>query len=411
MYPEARLAEIKQQEQEENVGDQGGEEDMNVEGANVENVEAENVENVNERQKRLISSHKGKGEAQEPEIPTKKPKHSQAVIDEDIINMLSKDMVVNQNKLIEAQKNVINGQQMAIERMFGMKTELQTKMNVSPKISWDNLFYYSSFHKDVGGEGSSGVNDDHQVLSWVKDKTALGVIDKDEEGEKEVKDDEDEDIGGGDKDEEPEKKDDKDKGGEGGSGVRLDGLDSSDTDDDDDDVNPDVVVQESQGRKPVYEIADGKTIETDDVLKDTDNPKTSLDTTRWFKTSKSGWKYEELKDLYAVKRRSRLADVINRVKIPLIFPIMLTLFDKWHYENQTGEVIIKTLDGYCIRVFDPMDMFMFDKSYLNTLFSHPIHRGARNAARDEAMLFARVVDRALKMRAGILSLKERIGED
>ncbi|KAI3824646.1 hypothetical protein L1987_06113 [Smallanthus sonchifolius] len=38
-------------------------------------------------------------------------------------------------------------------------------------------------------------------------------------------------------------------------------------------------------------------------------------------------------------------------------------------------------------------------------------RGAGNARRDEATLFATVVARALKMRADIMTLKKRIGED
>ncbi|KAI3824647.1 hypothetical protein L1987_06114 [Smallanthus sonchifolius] len=63
----------------------------------------------------------------------------------------------------------------------------------------------------------------------------------------------------------------------GGSGAGLGGSNSSNTDDDD--VEPDSYVEEGKSGKPIYETADGKTVEDDEVLEDTDKSKSALDTT------------------------------------------------------------------------------------------------------------------------------------
>ncbi|KAI3783406.1 hypothetical protein L1987_42487 [Smallanthus sonchifolius] len=102
---------------------------------------------------------------------------------------------------------------MAIERMFGMVTDIQRNMNISQDISWDDLFDYSGFHRDVGGgEGSSGEN------------VQEGGQGRDED-----------DVDSDDKNGEPKRKDDKDQGCGGGSGAGLEDFDNSDTDGGDDD--------------------------------------------------------------------------------------------------------------------------------------------------------------------------------
>ncbi|KAI3824800.1 hypothetical protein L1987_06271 [Smallanthus sonchifolius] len=103
--------------------------------------------------------------------------------------------------------------------------ELQTKMNVSQNIYWDDQFDYSGFHRDVRG---------------IQEKEQLERV---MEEAKEEKDDEDD---GSEKDKDLKEKDDKDNEGEGGSAAGLDGSDSNNTNDrENDDVDPDVVVQES----------------------------------------------------------------------------------------------------------------------------------------------------------------------
>ncbi|KAI3819797.1 hypothetical protein L1987_13649 [Smallanthus sonchifolius] len=161
----------------------------------------------------IASKGKGKTVEQEQERPRKKAKHSQVGMDEDILHMLSEaakreigylisQVIRFKNReddremeitelitMVVTQKKVIDGQQKSLESMFGMITELYTKLNMSQEISWDYLFEYSGFHVDVGGEGSSGLNIDVQGSSGLKDKEPLDMVDKDEEGDKEKEDD------------------------------------------------------------------------------------------------------------------------------------------------------------------------------------------------------------------------------
>ncbi|KAI3798049.1 hypothetical protein L1987_33316 [Smallanthus sonchifolius] len=205
------------------------------------------------------------------------------------------------------------------------------------EISWDDLFDYSGFHAEVGGEGSSGFNENVQGSFVLKDKEPLDVVDEEDEGEKYG----DEDVEGGDKDEEPKNKDDNDQGGN------------------------ESYVQEGKGGKPLYETANGKTVENDDDMEDTDTPRS----------------------------------------------VMVTNFHKWHYDIQTGEAVIQIHDAESIRVFDLLHMSMFNTTDLNVLFAHPVNLGPGNATRDDATMYMRMVTTAMKMRAHIMTLKKRIQED
>ncbi|KAI3826887.1 hypothetical protein L1987_00947 [Smallanthus sonchifolius] len=320
MYIAARLTEIDLEENEGNQGVQAGQGNVDAHEVNVNEPEVNvDVGRFGSRQhprevhlRKKMMARKGKRIALESEHdrPKKRTKHSQEGLDDDIMNMMSEAAkreisylktqvmafreredyiereITKLRTMVLTQKKVIEGKQMALERMFGLITNLQTRLNVSQDVSWDDLFDYIGFHRHVGG--SSGP----------KDKEPLEVVNEDMEEEKDEKDDE----AGGEKDEQSKKKDDNDEGRDGKSG------------------------------NPICETADGKIVEDEDVLEDTDNPKSSLDTMGLFKTGKSspsavyqniavkvleetipiiGWKYEHLKDLYAVKRRGNIIQYFN----------------------------------------------------------------------------------------------------
>ncbi|KAI3815164.1 hypothetical protein L1987_14821 [Smallanthus sonchifolius] len=108
----------------------------------------------------------------------------------------------------------------------------QTKLNVPPKNSWDDLFDYSGFQASVGGEGSSGLKMDVKGSFGVKETETLYVVDEEEESDEDDEDNEDDEENeeDGDKGEQPKKKDnDKYQGGDGGSVAGLGDSDITDT--------------------------------------------------------------------------------------------------------------------------------------------------------------------------------------
>ncbi|KAK1431949.1 hypothetical protein QVD17_08767 [Tagetes erecta] len=86
---------------------------------------------------------------------------------------------------------------------------------------------------------------------------------------------------------------------------------------------------------------------------------------------------------------------VLRVRVPDPSPSRLLDFEKWLYDNQTGEAVIRVKDGSEWRLFDPMEVFGFSDEDLKILCENPIRVGAGADTRKEATLFERVANRAL----------------
>ncbi|MFS8019570.1 hypothetical protein Hanom_Chr15g01405301 [Helianthus anomalus] len=104
------------------------------------------------------------------------------------------------------------------------------------------------------------------------------------------------------------------------------------------------------------------------------------------------------------------AKVVTRVKIPPEQPVTLTNFKKLFYDGKPGEVVIRSNDNEDIKIFDPMNVFMFCLSDLNILYGHKIHLGARNEYLEEGMLFQRAVERARKRKKAMMEIIYRTKE-
>ena len=75
----------------------------------------------------------------------------------------------------------------------------------------------------------------------------------------------------------------------------------------------------------------------------------------------------------------------------------------------TGEAVIKLEnDSEALRILDPVDVFALNLSDLNMLFANQINVGAGNTLFEEAVLFRRAVDRALKLKSELLDIVDRI---
>ncbi|KAI3808051.1 hypothetical protein L1987_23992 [Smallanthus sonchifolius] len=137
----------------------------------------------------------------------KKHKSRQEGLDDDILNMLSeasrneisflktqvmsfrereddrereitelRDMVVNQNQVIESMKKTI-------VKVCGIITDMQSKMSSSQETTLYEIFDFSGFHRDAGGSGGSACSEGIQGSYGAKDKSVLEVVDDGDNGD------------------------------------------------------------------------------------------------------------------------------------------------------------------------------------------------------------------------------------
>jgi len=99
---------------------------------------------------------------------------------------------------------------------------------------------------------------------------------------------------------------------------------------------------------------------------------------------------------------------VLRMRVPDPSPSRLQDFEKWFYDNQTGEAAIHIKDGSEWRLFDPMEVFGFSDDDLKILCENPIRTGAGADTKKEAALFERVANRARGIRAEVKELAEKV---
>ncbi|KAI3810590.1 hypothetical protein L1987_20211 [Smallanthus sonchifolius] len=318
----------------------------------------------------------------ESERPRKKQRIRQEGLDEDILNMLS-----------EASRNessIMRSQIMALKEREENREKEVTKHR-GMVLNQNRVI--DALKKTV------------EKLSGIVTESALEVVDEGKQGGNDDDDDDDEGDDNPDK-VEPKCKDDKGQGDDGGSGAGG--------------ISGGGGASEGSGASGDGKSGDGGRTGDSECDKERnpgggDASGSGKGIVESYYSDLDGSYYDDMDEDEVIFdgatskpdiRKFATLDIINPSNHPGANDLEALITN----QCERGEAVIKTLDGEFIRVFDPMDMFMFDTSDLHTLFTHPIGVGAGNATKDETKLYMRVMTRALKMRKQQLELKEKLGD-